>query len=66
MKIYKCDICNFISNNKTNYSSHLKTKIHTNNNNIKDENIDDSKIEVLLLKQQIEFLKEKTEIKWCS
>jgi hypothetical protein len=62
MKIYKCDICNFISNNKTNYTNHLKTTIHINNINTKHEIIDDSKIEVLLLKQQIEFLKEKTEI----
>jgi len=28
MPNYKCDICNFISNNKANYTKHLHTKIH--------------------------------------
>jgi|LakMenEpi02Apr12_1017379.scaffolds.fasta_scaffold00559_1 hypothetical protein len=31
MKNYNCDICNFITNNKTNYDNHLHTKIHIEN-----------------------------------
>ena len=30
MKIYSCEICNFKSNNKTNYTTHLNTKSHIN------------------------------------
>jgi len=30
-KNYICDICNFESNNKTNYENHLHTKTHINN-----------------------------------
>jgi len=31
MKKYNCDICNFESNNKTDYNNHLHTKKHINN-----------------------------------
>jgi len=37
MKIYNCDICNFESNNKTNYINHLHTKTHINNITPKDQ-----------------------------
>jgi len=101
MKNYICDICNFESNNKTNYETHLHTKTHINNitpenqfccesclkifkyksglykhknicNSKKKQNnnenkidydiINDPKIELLLLKQKVKFLEEKTEL----
>ena len=31
MKIYECDICNFSSNNKSNYTKHLHTQNHIDN-----------------------------------
>jgi len=34
MKIYKCYICNFTSNNKTNYNNHLNTKTHMINDEL--------------------------------
>jgi len=37
MKIYNCDNCNFVSNNKTNYDNHLHTKTHIENITPKDK-----------------------------
>jgi hypothetical protein len=103
MTNYNCDICNFITNNKSNYTKHLHTKTHIenitpenkfccdiclklfshksslckhkklcdkkslNNDNINNINNNivtnkDPTTTILLLQQEIKFLKEKTEI----
>jgi hypothetical protein len=103
MTNYNCDNCNFITNNKSNYTKHLHTKTHIENitpenkfccdiclklfshksslckhkklcdkkslnndniNNINDNTITnkDPTTTILLLQQEIKFLKEKTEI----
>jgi len=106
MKKYNCEICNYTTDNKTNYNNHLHTKTHINNitpidnfccteclkifkhksslckhrktcnkniennnyisdinNIINDKTVNNNVIiENLLLKQQIQFLKEKKEI----